>query len=94
MGVPEEELLSEDSGAWLISDVPSGTVSPMGLAFQLDGKNYQVDFGELNAVTEDGSIVYSFRDLGITMLVYDYNCGKLLDTVDFFHTDGFQMSGK
>ena len=94
LGVPEEELLSEDSGAWLISDVPSGTVSPMGLAFQLDGKNYQVDFGELNAVTEDGSIVYIFRDLGITMLVYDYNCGKLLDTVDFFHTDGFQMSGK
>lgn len=94
LGVPEEELLSDASGAWLISDVPSGTVSPMGLDFQLDGKNYQVDFGELNAVTEDGSIVYSFRDLGITMLVYDYSSGKILDMVDFLHTDSFELSRK
>ena len=90
----EDELLSENSGAWLISDCAAGKVSPMGLEFQLEDKSYLVDFQELNAVTENGSIVYSFRDLGITMLVYDYSGGKLLDMVDFFHTQGFQLSRK
>ena len=94
LGVPEEELLSDASGAWLIEDTAEGEAGPMGLDFMLDGKSYTVDFDGLNAVTENGSIIYSFKDLGITMLVYDYNCGKLLDTVDFFHTDGFTMSGK
>lgn len=94
LGVAEDELLSENSGAWLISDCAAGKVSPMGLEFQLEDKSYLVDFQELNAVTENGSIVYSFRDLGITMLVYDYSGGKLLDMVDFFHTQGFQLSRK
>ena len=94
LGVPEEELLSEDSGAWLISDCAAGKVSPMGLEFQLEDKKYLVDFQGLNAVTENGSIVYSFRDLGITMLVYDYSRGKLLDMVDFLHTQGFELSRK
>lgn len=94
LGVAEDELLSENSGAWLISDCAAGKVNPMGLEFQLEDKSYLVDFQELNAVTENGSIVYSFRDLGITMLVYDYSGGKLLDMVDFFHTQGFQLSRK
>ena len=64
----------------------------MGLDFVIDGKSYAVDFQSLNAVTENGSIIYSFRDLGITLLVYDYHCGKVLDTVDFLHTQGFALS--
>lgn len=94
LGVPEEELLSDASGAWLIEDTAEGEAGPMGLDFMLDGKSYTVDFDGLNAVTENGSIIYSFKDLGITMLVYDYSCGKILDMADFLHTDGFTMSGK
>lgn len=38
----------------------------MGLDIVIDGKSYAVDFQSFNAVTENGSIIYSFRDLGIT----------------------------
>lgn len=92
LGVAEEELLSEDSGAWLIEDSGAGEAGEMGLDFTVDGKSYAVDMEELNAVTENGSIIYSFRDLGISLLVYDYSCGKILDAVDFLHTDGFALS--
>lgn len=92
LGVSEEELLSEDSGAWLIGDGAAGKPGAMGLSFTIDGKSFAVNFEGLSAVTENGSIVYSFRDLGMTMLVYDYNCGKILDIVDFLHTDGFELS--
>ncbi len=92
LGVAEEELLSEDSGAWLIEDSAAGEAGEMGLDFTIDGRSYAVDFENLNAVTENGSIIYSFRDLGISLLVYDYSCGKILDAVDFLHTDGFALS--
>ena len=92
LGVSEEELLSEDSGAWLIGDGAAGKTGAMGLSFTIDGKSFAVNFEGLSAVTENGSIVYSFRDLGMTLLVYDYNCGKILDIVDFLHTDGFELS--
>ncbi len=92
LGAPLEELLSGDSGAWLIEDSAAGEAGEMGLDFLLDGKSYTVDFEDANAVTENGSIIYSFRDLGISLLVYDYNCGKMLDIVDFMHTDGFELS--
>ena len=94
LGVPEEELLGNDSGAWLIEDSAGGEPGPMGLDFVIDGKSYTVDFQSLNAVTENGSIIYSFRDLGISLLVYDYSCGKILDAVDFLHTEGFSLSRK
>lgn len=94
LGVSEEELLREESGAWLIEDLPAGTVSPMGLEFQLGGRELRVDFEELNAVTENGSIVYSFHNLGITMLVYDAESTELMDIADFIHTDGFRLSRK
>ena len=93
LGVSEAELLSEGSGAWLITDVPAGQVSRKGRGFAIDGKDYAVDF-EQAVVTENGSIVYSFRDLGITLLVYDYGCGKLLDTVDFLRRDYFTLNRK
>lgn len=92
LGVSEEELLENGSGAWLI-DQAAGQVSRKGLRFTIDGKAYAVDF-EQAVVTENGSIVYSFRDLGITLLVYDYGCGKLLDTVDFLHSGYFELSRK
>lgn len=92
LGVPLEDLLAEDSGAWLIEDGAAGEAGEMGLDFLLDGKSYTVDFEDANAVTENGSIIYSFRDIGITLLVYDYSCGKILDAVDFFHTQGFELS--
>lgn len=93
LGVSEEELLENGSGAWLIADVPERQVSQKGRSFTIDGKVYAVDF-EQAVVTENGSIVYSFRDLGITLLVYDYGCGKLLDTVDFLHSGYFELSRK
>ena len=93
LGVSEEELLKNGSGAWLITDVPAGQASQKGCSFTLDGKDYAVDF-EQAAVTENGSIVYTFRDLGITLLVYDYGCGKLLDRVDFLHSGYFELSRK
>lgn len=93
LGVSEAELLSEGSGAWLITDVPAGQVSRKGRGFTIDGKDYAVDF-EQAVVTENGSIIYSFRDLGVTLLVYDYGCGKLLDTVDFLRRDYFELSRK
>lgn len=94
LGVSRDELLEEESGAWLISDVPAGISSYRGNQFQLDGKEYRMDFEQLKAVTENGSIIYSFHNLGITMLVYDYSCGRLLDMVDFLHTDSFALSRK
>ena len=94
MGAAEEELLAEGSGAWLIGDSASAESGRMGMEFTIDGKSYAVDLENLNAVTENGSIIYSFRDLGISLLVYDYNCGKILDAVDFLHTDGFRLSRK
>ncbi len=94
LGVPLEELLAEDSGAWLMEDGAAGEAGEMGLDFLLDGKSYTVDFEDANAVTENGSIIYSFRDIGITLLVYDYSCGKILDAVDFLHTEGFALSRK
>ena len=93
LGVSEAELLSEGGGAWLITDVPVGQVSRKGRGFTIDGKDYAVDF-EQAVVTENGSVVYSFRDLGITLLVYDYGCGKLLDRVDFLRRDYFELSRK
>jgi len=92
LGLEESALLEQGSGAWLIHDVPGQKVSQKGLSFQIDGKTYAIDFENLNAVTENGSIVYSFHNTGITLLVYDYSCGKLLDTVDFLHTDFFRLS--
>ena len=92
LGVSEEELLEKGSGAWLI-DQAAGQVSRKGLAFTVDGKDYAVDFAQA-AVTENGSIVYTFRDLGITLLVYDYGCGKLLDSVDFLHSGYFELDRK
>ena len=92
LGVSEEKLLENGSGAWLI-DQAAGQVSRKGLSFTIDGKDYAVDF-EQAAVTENGSIVYTFRDLGITLLVYDYGCGKLLDAVDFLHSGYFELSRK
>ena len=92
LGVSEEELLSKGSGAWLI-DQTTGQISRKESGFTIDGKDYAVDF-ERAAVTENGSIVYTFRDLGITLLVYDYGCGKLLDTVDFLHSGYFELSRK
>ena len=93
LGVSEEELLEKGSGAWLITDVPAGQASRKGSSFTIDGKDYAVDFAQA-AVTENGSTVYTFRDLGITLLVYDYGCGKLLDRVDFLHSGYFELSRK
>ena len=93
LGVSEEELLEKGSGAWLITDVPAGQASRTGSSFTIDGKDYAVDFAQA-AVTENGSTVYTFRDLGITLLVYDYGCGKLLDRVDFLHSGYFELSRK
>ena len=92
LGVSEAELLENGSGAWLI-DQAAGQVSRKGFAFSVDGKEYAVDF-EQAVVTENGSIVYTFRDLGITLLVYDYSCGKLLDRVDFLHSGYFELDRK
>ena len=92
LGVSEEELLSEGSAAWLI-DQATGQISRKESGFTIDGKDYAVDF-ERAAVTENGSIVYTFRDLGITLLVYDYGCGKLLDRVDFLHSGYFALDRK
>ena len=68
-------------------------MSQKGSSFVIDGKDYAVDFAQA-AVTENGSIVYTFRDLGITLLVYDYGCGKLLDRVDFLHSGYFELNRK
>ena len=68
-------------------------MSRKGLSFTIHGMDYAVDFAQA-AVTENGSIVYTFRDLGITLLVYDYGCGKLLDRVDFLHSAYFELARK
>lgn len=91
LGISEEELMTEGSGAWLIDN---GACSGIGTEFVIDGKSYAVDFDSLNGVTENGSIVYSFSDLGITLLVYDHECGKVLDIADFQHTKYFELSRK
>lgn len=92
LGFDESQLLDDGSGAWLISDVPAGEVSPKGLSFQIDGKSYEIDLDQRNSITENGSIVYSFHNIGITMLIYDYTCGRIIDTVDFLHTSYFELS--
>ena len=51
-------------------------------------------FDSYDIYDENGSTVYTFRDLGITLLVYDYGCGKLLDRVDFLHSGYFELSRK
>jgi len=94
LGVTEEELLCDGSGAWYISDVSSGAVSENTTEFYLDNKKLFVDFDSLNAVTDNGSIVYSFHNIGITMLVYDGESDALLDKADFLHTDYFALSRK
>lgn len=93
LGVSQEALLENGRGAWLITDVPAGQATRKGSSFTIDGKEYAVDF-EQASVRESGSIVYTFRDLGITLLVYDYSCGKLLDMVDFLHSGYFELSRK
>lgn len=92
LGFDESQLLSGSSGAWLIDPMPGGEVNQKGLCFQIDGKSYEIDLDQRNSVTENGSIVYTFRDLGVTLLVYDYACGKLIDMVDFLHSGYFELS--
>lgn len=92
LGVSEEELLENGSGAWLIGPA-AGQVSEKGKSFTVNGKEIRLDFDEAT-VRESGSIVYSFRDLGVTLLVYDNNSGALLDMVDFLHSGYFALSRK
>lgn len=92
LGIAEEELLAAGSGAWLL-DQAAGQVSGKNSTFTVNEKEVLIDFDQA-AVRENGSIIYTFRDLGITLLVYDSNSGALLDTVDFLHSGYFALSRK